>query len=681
MNRIEILAPVGGAQQLEAAVRCGADAVYLGGKGFNARRNAENFGETSLAEAVSYCHARGVHVHVTVNTLVLDNEMGALEQELAAIAESGADAAIVQDFAVLKMLRERCPSLELHASTQAVAHNVDGAKFLQDLGFKRVVVARELSLKEIETIASNIDVDIEVFVHGALCTCLSGACYLSGMLGGRSGNRGLCAQPCRLDFRCGDTPYAISLKDMSHIHALRDLANAGVKSFKIEGRMKRPEYVAAAVTACRNAADGKPYDIDTLRRVFSRGGFTDGYLLARRGPEMQGVRTKEDAEASADVLGRLRENYRIERQSVPVDMEISVQPEMPISLTARCEDARVSLQGTVPEAARSVAVSRESALNSLQKTGGTPFYLRSLSAQIAPGLSVPNAQWNKLRREALDKLLAIRQAPAPKPFLAAAPESIQPHMAKKTCLRARFERFSQIPLDDLDKFESISLPVEEIARNMHAIDLIGEKLVGELPAALFPENEAEIDRLVEQLCKNGLRALSTDNVYGLSLGKRLGVPVHGGFGLNITNTHSLRQYALSGLASATLSFELHAQAVQSIGGELPRGVIGYGLLPLMRLRRCPNRGKNGCEKCDGRPHLVDRKDIVFPLMCHERRYTNVLNSVPLWTANKPLRNVDFVTLYFTLESAQEASSIIRAHIAGEKPPFAHTYGLYSRTLL
>jgi len=679
MRKIEILAPVGGAQQLEAAVRSGADAVYLGGKGFNARRNAENFGETSLADAVRYCHARGVNVHVTVNTLIMDSEMDALEQELAAIAESGADAAIVQDLAVMRILKERCPSLDLHASTQAVAHNADSAKFFRDLGYKRVVLARELSLKEIETIANKVDVELEAFVHGALCTCLSGACYLSGMLGGRSGNRGLCAQPCRLDFKCGPTPYAISLKDMSHVSALRDLANAGVTSFKIEGRMKRPEYVAAAVTACRNAAEGKPYDIDTLKRVFSRGGFTQGYLVGKRGPEMQGIRTKEDAEASADVLGSLRSLYRAERATVPVDMRVKVAADQPVSLHAECENASVSLQGTVPEPARSVPATRESILASLQKTGGTPFFLRDLQAEVEPGLSAPNAQWNALRRQALEELLRQREFPMPKEFLPGKPPVIPSHEPCEPTLRARFETLDQI--GDTSAFEYISLPVEEIARHPECIARFGEKLLGELPAALFPEDEDKIDSIVAQLHDQGLSALITENVYGIELGRRLNMPVHGGFGLNITNSRSLQEYELAGLRSATISFELHAQAIRSLGGALPRGAIGYGYLPLMRLRRCPSRGKNGCGSCDGHPHLTDRKGVDFPLLCHERRYTTLLNSVPLWTANKPLRGVDFTTLYFTTETAAQVRAITHAHIAGENPPFAHTYGLYGRTLL
>ena len=244
----EILAPAGGMEQLVAAVRCGADAVYLGAGGFNARRNAENFGDGALAGAVSYAHIRGVKVHVAVNTLVTDSELGQLEDAVRETAASGADAVIIQDLAVNARFRDMCPDLPRHASTQMTVHNPDGAKLAADLGFSRVVLARELTLDEIERITALCGIETEVFIHGALCMCMSGQCYLSSMLGGRSGNRGWCAQPCRLDFRNAERGHALSLKDMSHLKYLKSLSDAGVSSFKIEGRMKRPEYVAAAVT-------------------------------------------------------------------------------------------------------------------------------------------------------------------------------------------------------------------------------------------------------------------------------------------------------------------------------------------------------------------------------------------------------------------------------------------------
>ena len=253
---VEILAPAGGEEQLTAAVRCGADVVYLGAGDFNARQGAENFGGGKLAQAVSFCHVRGVKTHVTLNTLVMDAESQALEDTVREIAASGADAVIVQDLGVNDLLRRRVPGLPRHASTQMTVHNLDGAKLAADLGFSRVVLARELTLREIETIAAGCGIETEVFIHGALCMCMSGQCYLSSMLGGRSGNRGRCAQPCRLNFRNGRREYALSLKDMSHIKHVKELADAGVASFKIEGRLKRPEYVAAAVTAVRAAPRG-----------------------------------------------------------------------------------------------------------------------------------------------------------------------------------------------------------------------------------------------------------------------------------------------------------------------------------------------------------------------------------------------------------------------------------------
>ena len=290
----QILAPVGGQEQLEAAVRCGADAVYLGTKGFNARRNAANFGDTELDGAVRLCRTRGVKVYVTVNTMVLDAELASLEETADEVARSGADGVILQDMAAARLFERRWPQIHRVASTQTAVHNTDGARFLEDAGFQSFVLARELSLAEMEKILNAVRIPAEAFVHGAHCMCVSGMCYLSSVLGGRSGNRGLCAQPCRLDWRCGGGDHVLSLKDMSLMKHIRELADIGVETLKIEGRMKRPEYVAAAVTACRAARDGEPYDETALRAVFSRSGFTDGYLTGRPDADMFGFRTKED---------------------------------------------------------------------------------------------------------------------------------------------------------------------------------------------------------------------------------------------------------------------------------------------------------------------------------------------------------------------------------------------------
>ncbi len=307
---MEILAPAGNEQSLIAAVRSGADAVYLGTGAFNARRNADNFKDNSLAEAVNYCHGRGVKVYVTLNTLIRDEELPAFLDAAREVAEAGPDGVIVQDLAVVKVLKTICPDLPLVASTQMSVHNAAGVKALEDLGFSRVVLARELTLEEIRKIRSETRAELEVFIHGALCMSVSGMCYYSAMMGERSGNRGLCAQPCRLNSACNGRPYALSLKDMSFITRVRDLEAAGVCSVKIEGRMKRPEYVAAAVTAVRTALDGKEPDMATLQAVFSRSGFTDGYLTGKRNvsPHRGGRRGLQD---------RLREARRPLPPGVP----------------------------------------------------------------------------------------------------------------------------------------------------------------------------------------------------------------------------------------------------------------------------------------------------------------------------------------------------------------------------
>ncbi|MBR0482230.1 MAG: U32 family peptidase, partial [Firmicutes bacterium] len=319
------MAPVGGEEQLKAALRCGADAVYFGLQNFNARRNADNFNGENLKETVRLCHEHSCRVYITVNTLVFDDELEEVYKAVDTAAEAGADALIIQDFAVAAYAKEHHPKLKRFASTQMAVHNSEGVKALVKWGFDRVVLARELSLKEIRDVIKETGVEAEVFVHGAHCMSLSGNCYLSSMIGGRSGNRGLCAQPCRLDCSINGRDHALSLKDMSYMDHIRELAEAGVASLKIEGRMKRTEYVAAAVTACRNAREGKPYDLESLRSVFSRSGFTDGYLRGKRTLDMFGYRTKEDVVAADGVLKSLSRLYEKEPQTVPLDMYLSVK--------------------------------------------------------------------------------------------------------------------------------------------------------------------------------------------------------------------------------------------------------------------------------------------------------------------------------------------------------------------
>ena len=421
---------MGGSEQLLAAVRCGADAVYFGLQDFNARRNADNFAGEGLKDSIAYCHIHGVKVFVTINTLVMDGELEAVKRTIDTAAEAGADAFIIQDLAVAAYAKERWPQVKRCASTQMVCHNSAGVRQLLKLGFDRVVLARELSLEEIRKVIRETGAEVETFVHGAHCMSVSGACYMSAMIGGRSGNRGLCAQPCRLEWslpsaaalkagagrnaagrgnairqESGAADHALSLKDLSYMQHIQSLAKAGVCSLKIEGRMKRAEYVAAAVTACRQARDGEPYDIDTLRAVFSRSGFTDGYLSGKIGPDMFGYRTKEDVTAATeDVFKSLRQLYAKEWQHIPVDMMLSVSRGQASRLVASDGEHWVSAEGEAPQEARNLPITEEYARKSLEKCGGTAYYLQSFSFEADDGLMLPASALNALRRKALEEL-------------------------------------------------------------------------------------------------------------------------------------------------------------------------------------------------------------------------------------------------------------------------------------
>ncbi len=676
--KAEILAPVGGKEQLLAAVRCGADAVYLGTKGFNARRNAENFENDDLTDTVRYCHSHGVRVHVTVNTLVTDDETKALEETAYEVAASGADAVIVQDPFVMELFLKRYPSLPVHASTQCAVHNTDGVRFLEDLGVARVVLARELSFKEIEKIRRETTVDLEAFVHGALCMSVSGSCYLSSVIGGRSGNRGLCAQPCRLNFHCFQNEYALSLKDMSHIRHIPMLAEAGVCSFKIEGRMKRPEYVAAAVTACRLARDGKEYDEAQLKAVFSRSGFTDGYLSGKRGAEMFGRRSKEDVVAAEDVFGALSRLYDRETPLLPVKMTLGIQDGAPSALTAACGGATVTVSGQAGIPAQQRPTDAEHAAKFLQKTGGTPFFVSELEVKNDSRLMLPPSELNAMRRQALnaltDALGAVR--PHPQTVFSFAQEHYSP--PEKAALWGRFSGVSQ--LWENIALEKIILPYHCILDDPSLAKRYAGRLIAEPPAVLFPENEDEIRQDFKKLSALGVDGVWAENMYAVRLGKELGLKVYGGAGLNIMNSRSLQICADWGLSAATISFELTMNRIASLGSALPRGYIAYGRLPVMRLRNCPAKAAAGCAVCGGHAQLTDRTGAKFPLVCENRRFVTLLNSVPLHLGGKYQCPTDFKLLYFTVETPEECRKAAEEIASDRVSGHPRTGGLYYRAV-
>lgn len=672
----EILAPVGAEGSLEAAVYAGADAVYFGAGACNARRNAGQFTGERLIEAVRFCHAHGVAVHITVNTLVRDEERREVADTLKEIAASGADAIIVQDMTVARLARKICPELQLHGSTQMAVHNVSGVKMLEELGFTRAVLARELSIDEIRTIREQTNIELECFIHGALCMSASGICYLSAMLGERSGNRGMCAQPCRLPFVCNGSSYALSLKDMSHIAHYPVYREIGVSSLKIEGRLKSPEYVAAAVDAVRRVRDGEPYSEQMLRDVFSRGGFTEGYYTGKRNRTMFGVRTQEDAKRSQAVLSGIRELYRGPKSTVPVSMRIRIAADRPAALTVTDGTHTVSVTGETPEIALHTALNVSSVEKNLKKTGGTPFLCESVSCELDDGLMLPASALNALRRNALDALYEARAAipdrrvKEPDLSIAAEPGKAEP----KLCVRfASFGQFSPDP-----KIAWFSLPIDALLAHPECIT---DRTVGEIPILVYPDEEPRVAGTLRALKENGLQYALAENIGAIRMAREAGLVPVGGYGLNVTNGDAIEAYHQMGVAALFASFELSAPKLRDLGSDIPLGMIVAGRLPLMQLRSCPARTDKGCAACDGRPVVTDRKGASFPLYCRERRYSTLLNSVPLYLCDKQLPPLDFYAVYLTTETQEEAVSLIRAAFAGDPPQSPHTTGLAFRKLL
>ena len=680
----EILAPAGGEAQLRAAVLCGADAVYLGLRGFNARAGAENFDENTLPQTVGWCHARGVRVYVTLNTLVTDRELPQWLHSLDAVAAAGVDGVLVQDLGLAKIIRQRYPTLPLHASTQMTIHNLAGARLLEEMGFAQVVLARELSKEEIAAICAGTSMRCEVFVHGALCMSVSGQCYLSSVLGERSGNRGRCAQPCRLDFKSHGRGYALSLKDLTLTDRLRELEALGVASFKIEGRLKRPEYVAAAVTACRQSLAGEAPDLETLQSVFSRSGFTDGYYTARRDLTMFGTRTREDAAAAAAVLGKLSALTRNEVGRLPVDMVLTMAPGEPATLAVTDGTHRVEVAGEVPQTALTRPTDEELARRALEKCGGTPFYLQNLTCHIGEGLMLPLSALNRLRAAALTALAEARSVVVPYPQAPAAAGEpagrARPTGAPR--LGCHLAAAAQATPAIRRGAGRLSLPLHELAERPELLETGAERWVAELPAFCAPQQEEAVMRALRKLKEQGLTAALCGNLGSLLMAREAGLRIIGDYGLNIINSPAAQQAAALGCDEITLSFECERNAARNIDSPIPIGVIAYGRLPLMLLRNCPGKTAAGCGDCRGINHITDRRGEDFPLQCQNRQYTHLLNPRPLFLSDRlpEWDFCDFLTLRFTTETPAECDEVLKMYQTGAAPAGPFTRGLYYRTL-
>ncbi len=670
-KRPEILAPAGSPEHLTAAVRCGADAVYLGLRSFSARAGAVNFDPDELKDAVRYCRRSGVRVYVAVNTLVKDNELEPVADSLKAVCDAGADAVLVQDLAVMRLIRDCCPGLPMHASTQMTVHNAAGVNELERLGFTRAVLARELSLDEMRLIRQKTNIELEVFVHGALCVCTSGACYLSSFLGGRSGNRGRCAGPCRLDFNNGERSFALSLKDMSYADRISDLALAGVDSLKIEGRLKRPEYVAAAVTAVRRSRDGLDYDDRALRDVFSRSGFTSGYLDGAVGADMFGVRSDEDAAAAKKVFPSLHELYRNEFPRVRVDHKLYIGSDR-VTLESSDGANVVSSDAKGGETPLKDATDASDAARALSKTGGTPFFTGNVSVKNPELLFVPASELNGLRRECLDRLLDLRERADPVAFDKKIPVPPSSETVREQ-MRCVFRSASQIPASYGDL---IVLPLSELTADPSLIDRYRERLAARLPFFISVRDEDGTLERLERLRSLGLGNAYCENLGAVALARRAGLSVWGGFGLNIINRVSLDEYRSLYGADPCVSVE----ASLSGGAFGDAFALTYGFVPLMRLRACPMRGKKGCSGCDGARSLTDRLGKRFTVLCNPDRYPELLNSVPLWVGDKCAGRAK-KELYFTVESPERCARMIDMTRAGAPFDGEYTRGLYFNVLI
>lgn len=686
MSKIEILAPVGNEEMLRAAVFSGADAVYLGFSGFNARTSANNFNADTLKDAVAFCHARGVAVHVALNTTVYGGELPALEQAIRAVAASGADAVICQDLAVATLIGKIAPQLPRHGSTQMSVHSLQGALELKELGFTRVVLARELSMPEVEHITKHCGIETECFVHGALCMCVSGQCYMSAFLGGRSGNRGSCAGPCRLPFEANALPegkpgrlHHLSLKDNSVIDKLDKLQALGVASAKIEGRLRTPEYVAAAVSACLAGREGRAYDRDLLKNAFSRSGFTSGYLDGKIDGTMFGVRSEADAEQTKKTLPMLRELYRRERSRVPVKMKLEIEEGGEKLTVTDADGSKAFAYGDAePQPARTDPT--ESLHRSLAKTGGTPFAVedQDITVEMDGGpWFIPGGAVNELRREALDALLKKREVLRPWPtteeHVPALPlRTLPPHRT----LRARFESWEQVPERALDGIEYLILPIaqaDRVPREWRAKTLL------ELPRVMFGKLEEDTARRIAATQDSGFAGYEVSNIAHLRLCR--GLPMSGSFGLNITNQLAAQFYADNGLGSMLILPEVKDSDISTIapthnGRPVPTGLLVYGHMPLMITRACPLQNIHDCAHCDKTGVLTDRKAKKFPVRCGLGVRT-IYNPVPIYMGDKPgALTVDYGVAYFTLESREETAKIlemIRTHAPFEGD---FTRGLY-----
>ena len=691
---LELLAPAGSMEALRAAVQNGANAVYLGCGSFNARQGAKNFTPQTLTEAVKYCHVRGVAVHLTLNTLVSDRETQEAAELIRHAARSGVDAFIVQDLGVVQLCRQIAPHIPIHGSTQMTVHSLPGVQLCAGWGMTRVVLSRELTREEIRYICRNSPIEIEVFAHGALCMCYSGQCYLSAAIGGRSGNRGRCAQPCRQSYGYGrwQNRYPLSLKDNCLVQYLQELEAMGVVSVKLEGRMKRPEYVAAVTGVYRKALDEGNVTrqmMDTLYTAFNRQGFTDGYYTGRTGPGMFGIReeTKEDARWNRD----MRQTYEAgENPLVPISFQASVTAGR-FSLTVTDPEGRsCTLEGEPPQQARTAELTEEMLEARLKKTGGTPYYCADVRVNITPGVTLSAAAINGLRRDVLNMLTAQR-ARREEPGLGRprAPR-VFPGNRRHPELTVQVTALEQITGRLLKMHPAVLyVPLHLLAENESFTRELARRV---RVAAVLPRiaHDGELDNLRRDMAavrRMGVEDVLVGNLGLISVARDCRMEVRGDFCLNLYSSAAVNMARELELCSAALSVEMTLPQIRDVSKAVPCELIAYGRLPLMVTENCLIKGRTGECTCHlGQTKLLDKTGAEFPVIRDGNTCRSILlNGKKLYWLDRQNNlgrlGLWAVRLCFTTENPKEVDQILTAYSNPTSfDPGACTRGLYLRGL-
>lgn len=723
-KRAELLAPAGSFASLKAAVAAGADAVYMGGARFGARAYAQNADQDEMIAAIEYAHLHGCRLYMTVNTLFKENELGELYEYLLPYYKAGLDGVIVQDLGALSFIREHFPGIELHASTQMTITSVYGAKELKRLGCCRVVPAREVSLEEIRRIYDETGMDIETFVHGALCYCYSGQCLMSSLIGGRSGNRGRCAQPCRLPYRVyeqekgtavnkEDQKCVLSMKDLCTLDILPQILEAGVFSLKIEGRMKSPRYTAGVVRIYRKYLDRyleygsegyyvEPEDKKELLDLFDRGGFTSGYYTRHNGRDMIALKEKpEFRETNKELFDFLDREYVETEKKEPVEGYAYLAEGLPSVLTLTCGDISVTVSGQEPQAAKNQPMTREKVIRQLGKTGATAFEFTELEAEVCGALFLPIQALNELRREGFEALTEAIQ----NQWRRKAPEAGEVQngadSGEKSSRAAGCA--GPVPDESAGKRPMYLTVSAETGDQLSAALVVPEVRRICLDASSFqPERWAEFVQLIHQAgkeCYLTLPHIFRTHAIGFFRTYRSCLEQAGFDGLLIRAFEEIqwmREEQISFSASfdasvyawnhgavhtlkeeqaafITAPWELNSRELEPVFEACRREgllaeLIVYGRAPMMVSAQCITKTVKGCSKCPSLLWMKDRTGARLPVQNHcAFCYNTILNPLPvsLHGCVDSVKRLapEGLRLCFTIETGEETKAVLNAFAA------------------